>query len=167
VTRLDPDRFWEFSLAFYHRAPVAAACLSLQDRRGADVNILLLCCWLATLEMKIGHPGLRAADDAVARWRLAVLEPLRAVRRRVDEDWDAPSAAARKAIKTGILGIELDCERLAQGLILGAATGGVADEAGALPRGLASAALEAYLDMLIGGPEEQDAADLAALLEAL
>ena len=167
MTPLDPDQFWEFSLAFYNRESVAAACLSLQDRRGADVNILLLCCWLATLEMKLGDAGLRAANDAVAQWRLDVLDPLRAVRRTVDSDWGAPSKAERKAIKTGILGIELDCERAAQGLILAAVSENAEFHEGSVPRGLASASLETYLDMLIGGPEEQDAADLAALLEPL
>ena len=38
--QLSPGAFWEFSLAFYAREPVGAACLSLQDRRGADVILL-------------------------------------------------------------------------------------------------------------------------------
>ena len=58
-TQLSPGAFWEFSLAFYAPEPVGAACLSLQDRRGADVNILLLCCWLATLKLTITEAGIK------------------------------------------------------------------------------------------------------------
>ena len=34
--------FWDFSVGTYRRPGVADACLSLQDRYGLDVNVLLL-----------------------------------------------------------------------------------------------------------------------------
>jgi len=37
---------WEFALAHYARGAVKAACLSAQDRCGADVNLLLYLAWL-------------------------------------------------------------------------------------------------------------------------
>ncbi len=164
---LSPEAFWEFSLAFYARETVGAACLSLQNRRGADVNILLLCCWLATLKLAIGEGGLKAAMEAVADWRSNVLEPLRGVRRNVV---DAPmelAKADRRAIKEGILAVELDCERAAQTRIV-AVVGDEVDfaEVGTL-QSIASHALETYLGLLAIEPEEQDALDIASLLEPL
>ena len=41
------DEFWQFSLEVYARPQVADLCLVLQDEHGFDVNILLLCLWLA------------------------------------------------------------------------------------------------------------------------
>ncbi len=43
----------------------------------------------------------------------------------------------------------------------------VAAEDGATPLQIASAALEIYLDMVVGTPDAQDAEDLRALLEPL
>jgi uncharacterized protein (TIGR02444 family) len=167
VTRLDPGAFWEFSLAFYSRERVSAACLSLQNRHGADVNILLLCCWLATLGLKIESSGLHAAIAAVEAWRREVLGPLRSARRAVSDQFPEISKSDRQAIKHGVLSVELECERLAQEKIAQAAHGEVRAEEGATPLQIASATLEAYLDMIIGTPDEQDAEDLQALLEPL
>lgn len=172
MTRLDPGAFWEFSLAYYSRERVSAACLSLQNRRGADVNILLFCCWLATLGLKVEQDGLHAAIAAVEAWRRDVLEPLRSARRAVADQFPELAKSDRQSIKHGVLSVELECERVAQEKIALSATGGggagvVAVEDGSTPLQLASAALETYLDMVVGAPDEQDAEDLKALLEPL
>jgi uncharacterized protein (TIGR02444 family) len=167
VTRLDPGAFWEFSLAYYSRERVSAACLSLQNRRGADVNILLLCCWLATLSLKVEQAGLHAAITAVEAWRRDVLEPLRSARRAVADQFPEIAKSDRQSIKHGVLSVELECERVAQEKIALAATEVVPVEDGSTPLQLASAALEIYLDLVVGEPDEQDAEDLKALLEPL
>jgi uncharacterized protein (TIGR02444 family) len=167
VTRLDPGAFWEFSLAYYSRERVSAACLSLQNRRGADVNILLLCCWLATLGLKVEQAGLHAAIAAVEAWRRDVLEPLRGARRAVADQFPEIAKSDRQSIKHGVLSVELECERVAQEKIALAATAVVPVEDGSTPLQLASAALEIYLDLVVGEPDEQDAEDLKALLEPL
>ena len=167
MTRLDPGAFWEFSLAYYSRERVAAACLSLQNRRGADVNVLLFCCWLATLSLKVERAGLQAAIAAVEAWRRDVLEPLRSARRAVADKFPEIAKADRQSIKHGMLSVELECERVAQEKIALASTGVLAVEDGSTPLQLASAALETYLDLVVGAPDEQDAEDLKALLEPL
>ena len=164
---LSPGAFWEFSLAFYAREPVGAACLSLQDRRGADVNILLLCCWLATLKLTLNEAGIKSAIEAVADWRRDVLMPLRAVRRQVVNAPMEIDKAERRAIKDGLLAAELDSERAAQARIVAVVAGDVdATEVGTI-HSIASNALETYLGLLALEPEEQDALDIAALLEPL
>ena len=167
MTRLDPGAFWEFSLAFYSRERVSAACLSLQNRHGADVNILLLCCWLATQGLKVEAAGLHAVIAAVEAWRRDVLEPLRGSRRAVADQFPELAKSDRQSIKHSILSVELECERIAQEKIAHAATGQVTPEEGSTPLQIASAGLEHYLDMVIGTPDEQDAEDLKALLEPL
>jgi uncharacterized protein (TIGR02444 family) len=166
VTRLDPGAFWEFSLAYYSRERVSAACLSLQNRRGADVNILLFCCWLATLSLKVEQAGLHAAIAAVESWRRDVLEPLRSARRAVADQFPEIAKSDRQSIKHGALSVELECERVAQEKIALAATVTPVDD-GSTPLQLASAALETYLDLVVGEPDEQDAEDLKSLLEPL
>jgi uncharacterized protein (TIGR02444 family) len=167
VTRLDPGAFWEFSLAFYSRERVSAACLSLQNRRGADVNILLFCCWLATLGLRLEPAGMHAANAAAGAWRRDVLEPLRGARRAVADQFPEIAKSDRQSIKHSVLSVELECERIAQEKIVQAAPEVVAVEDGATPLQIASAALEIYLDMIVGTPDEQDAEDLRALLEPL
>ena len=47
---LPSSRFWDFSLEIYAKPGVAQACLALQDECGADVNLLLFCCWAGPLD---------------------------------------------------------------------------------------------------------------------
>src|SRR5260221_9331531 len=76
------DEFWAFSLDLYAHPDVAAACLRLQDEQGLDVNLLLLCCWLARSGRgRLGEGDLAAAEARAAPWRRDIIGPLRAVRR--------------------------------------------------------------------------------------
>ena len=104
--------FWAYSLERYARPGVAEACLALQDGLGADVNLLLFCCWA-------GHRGHRLAAAelesllAVSRpWQDEVVGPLRRVRRRLKAEAGsaAPIAALREAVKAA----ELEAERIVQ-----------------------------------------------------
>lgn len=62
----------------YRRPGVEQACLGLQDRLGADVNLVLFCCWLGR---EIDAQELDRVLAAVAPWQRDVVAPLRAVRR--------------------------------------------------------------------------------------
>jgi uncharacterized protein (TIGR02444 family) len=101
--------FWRFSLRFYERPGVAAACLDLQDGEGRDVNLLLYAAWLGVSGR--GRPSaadLAAAEAAIAPWRREVVEPLQSVRRRVKEE---PGAAELYA---ALKAAELEAEQAAQ-----------------------------------------------------
>ncbi|HEV2549256.1 MAG TPA: TIGR02444 family protein [Stellaceae bacterium] len=113
------DEFWNFSLAFYGRPGVSAACLALQDRHGLDVNLVLYACWVGLS----GRGQLTAADIARAAavnapWREAVIEKLRAARRAIKEA--APEATGLYASAKAI---ELDAERIAQQRLAACAPG--------------------------------------------
>jgi uncharacterized protein (TIGR02444 family) len=114
--------FWDYSVELYRRPGVEAACLELQRRHGLDVNLVLLCCWLASRGVELDQATLRAARHAVASWQAEVVRLLRAVRQRlkarltdpepgsVVERWPGLAAALRERA----LALEIDGERLAQ-----------------------------------------------------
>ena len=105
------EEFWKFSLDFYARPGVEAACLALQDQHGRDVNIMLYLCWLGlTARGRIDRAGLARAEEPMAPWRRAAIEPLRQARRDLDPAERAGVAALYEAAKA----IELAAERMGQ-----------------------------------------------------
>ncbi|MGE3296283.1 MAG: TIGR02444 family protein [Porticoccaceae bacterium] len=103
------DDFWAFSLALYSRPRVAECCLRLQDDAGANVNLLLFCCWAGRRGMALDAQELAAAAATIEDWQLRVLRPLRARRR-------TPGIAA--AEKQRLLAEELIAERHEQALLV-------------------------------------------------
>jgi uncharacterized protein (TIGR02444 family) len=104
---------WTFALDVYRRPGIDAACLDLQDRRGADVVLLVVALWAGAV---CAHAFTRDEADrleAAARpWREEVVRPLRAVRRRLKAGpAPAPSAAA-EALRGRVKDAELAAERL-------------------------------------------------------
>jgi uncharacterized protein (TIGR02444 family) len=114
--------FWSYSLALYGRPGVERACLELQRRHDLDVNLLLLCCWLASRGIELDRRALERARRAAGSWQLEVVRPLRAIRQRlkvslaqaepgsVPAGW--PDLAGR--LRAAILSLELDGEHLEQ-----------------------------------------------------
>jgi uncharacterized protein (TIGR02444 family) len=96
------DRLWAFSTALYAAPGVEAACLDLQERFGADVNLALFCVWAGPLDAA----GLARAAAAAAPVQRDLVLPLRAMRRALARGGEeAPLRAAVKAA-------ELEAERL-------------------------------------------------------
>lgn len=165
--RLSAEDFWSFSLALYCRAPVAQACLSLQDRRGADVNLLLAVCWLASRGYETSDVALMAAAEAVAPWNEAILQSMRQIRRRLGSEFSDIEKADQQSIKHGILSVELECERVAQQKIAAALEPHVSALRHAPARDLAAGGLERYMARLVDLPDAQDEADCATILGQL
>lgn len=111
---MSESAFWNFSLRFYALPGVAAACIGLQDRYEADVNVLLFLLFLAEGGRAVSPEEMARIDAEVRSWREGVVVPLRTVRRhlrvaigRVDRD-------AAEALRTNIKRIELEAERIQQ-----------------------------------------------------
>ncbi|HTH95847.1 MAG TPA: TIGR02444 family protein [Stellaceae bacterium] len=102
-----PGAFWQWAVALYGKPGVAPACLTLQDGNGVDVNLMLLLLHLATLGQAVGAAELRVLDEAAAPWRHEVVEPLRALRRKMKPMGED---ATRKLVQAA----ELDAERVVQ-----------------------------------------------------
>jgi uncharacterized protein (TIGR02444 family) len=149
--------FWRFSLRFYALPDVAPACLTLQDEANVDVNLLLLLLFVADQGRAVTREDVARLDAAIAPWRGEVVEPLRALRRRLKTGIGEfpPNEGFRNMVKK----IELEAERLEQGRLERAASnlGKPADRLSAARANLA--AYEAYLGRL---PEAQKEAILAA-----
>ena len=106
--------FWNFSLGLYGRPGVAAACLALQDGQGLDVNLLLFCCWHGQAGRRLEEADLRRAMAAAEPWQRDVVQPLRAVRRRLKAGVAPISAAESEALRRRVNDLELESERIAQ-----------------------------------------------------
>ncbi len=101
--------FWGFSLRTYARPGVPEACLLLQDRLGADVNLILFAAWLGTRGVALDAARLAEARAGIGAWHAEVVVPLRGVRRRL-KPHGAPAAPLREGVKAA----ELEAERLEQ-----------------------------------------------------
>jgi uncharacterized protein (TIGR02444 family) len=173
VIKLNAEGFWEFSLAFYCKPQVATSLLSLQDRRDADVNMLLVICWLATLGYQLPTTGVVEIDAAVQPWRDKVIKPLREVRRRIKGDFkEEIGALDQKSLHHTLLGAELDCERTGQRQIVLAAEVHCGRLQGRPAPELALPVMRAYLDLLpreslSNEADPQDESDIGAILAAL
>ena len=70
---MDAEAFWAFSLDFYARADVAPACIALQDKCGADVDVVLFTLWCASRGRRLQLSELAVIDAAIAWWRSEVV----------------------------------------------------------------------------------------------
>jgi uncharacterized protein (TIGR02444 family) len=77
----DATSFWTFSLKFYSQPEVGNVCLDLQDRFGADVNIVLYGLWQACRGRRLSDGDVRNVIELVGAWQVNVVRPLRTVRR--------------------------------------------------------------------------------------
>lgn len=91
MERQQVDSLWNSSLALYALPGVAERCLDMQERHGADINLLLTAAWLARRGQCWSVEDIGALRALCADWRQHCLLPLRAVRRYARERvGDAP-----------------------------------------------------------------------------
>ncbi len=106
---------WDFALAVYRRRGVEEACLTLQERHGVDVNVLLFCCWLGAS----GRGALSEGETAqalavVGQWHGAVVGGLRAVRGVLKGGLGPAPRELGDALRRQVLACELDAEHVQQ-----------------------------------------------------
>ena len=109
--------FWDFSLGFYARPGIAEICLDLQDRFGADVNVVLYLLWQAQRQRRLTPMEIEKLIALISDWQLHVVRPLRGARRFLKEPgptWSSDSVASfRQRLKAQ----ELLAERLQQAVM--------------------------------------------------
>ena len=159
---------WRFSLRVYGAEGVEAACLRLQDDHGADVNLVLFCCWLGAAGYgRVAEPLLRSALAAAAHWRGRAVAPLRALRRSLKHDPAPLAAADAEPVRRKVLAAELEAEHALQTLLFGLASD--LDRTAATPaRRAADAAanIESYLAMNGIAIDDAVRRDIAAIVAA-
>jgi uncharacterized protein (TIGR02444 family) len=154
----DSDDLWRFSLRFYAVPGVSEALIALQDRDGLDVNLMLFALWLGVSGRgRLSNRRLAAADRAIGTIRAKVVEPLRALRRKLKSD---PDAGVQR-LREGVQALELAGEKLVQ-TRLARVAGPIGDEFSP-DAGIATALgnLALYL-----GPERVGSAEAVAIREA-
>lgn len=162
--RVAGNPFWRFSLRVYRMPGVAQACLALQERCGADVNLLLFCGWAGRQGRELDLPRLRSAMGRVADWQSLVIGPVRVARRALKQQHDPAAAALALPFRRRLAAIELDLERVEQWLL--------AELAAQWPRSTAAAPsaaatnLQRYLALLAPAPAAQDLAHVQYIVRA-
>ena len=107
----DSEALWGFSLGFYARPGVSEALIALQDRARCDVNLMLFALWLGVSgRSRLTNEELEIADRIARPMRRDIVEPLRALRRRLKSDPDADIQRLREGIKA----LELAAEKVIQ-----------------------------------------------------
>lgn len=163
--RREPNAFWSYSLRIYRVAGVAEACLALQEDWGADVNLLLYCCWLGQAGRALDKRSLRKAVTAVSRWQAEVIKPLRQARRTLKKPPDGVPVEWAGQLRKRIGALELNLEYLEQRLLTDAAQA-LPPAKHSQPPGTATvASLNRYL-ALLGVPTGQADIQVAIILDA-
>jgi len=75
-----PESFWNFAVRSYRCEDVPEACLALQNERGADVNVLLFCCWMGATRGEFQTETFDRVLEFSRTWADRVVRPLRNVR---------------------------------------------------------------------------------------
>lgn len=163
----EPHPFWDFSLAVYGTVGVAPACLDLQDRRGIDVNMLLFCLWAGCdRALAFDMEGIRSILETSGDWQRTVVQPMRAVRRRLKLGSRHLGGDITEGLRTQLLATEIACEHGEQ-LIIAAAADGVSFATREMkPAAAVAANLAAYAASAGIRLDAADATALEAVLAA-
>jgi uncharacterized protein (TIGR02444 family) len=155
----EEDALWRFSLEFYAIPGIARALITLQDRDGLDVNLILFALWLGLSGYGLlDRDALAAADRAVCAIRTEVVEPLRTLRRRLKGNPDTSVQNLREGIKE----LELAAERVVQSRL--ACLAGPRDSEA--PHASRLAAADANVALYLG-PERLDLAEATVIRKAI
>lgn len=159
---------WKFSLAVYGAPGVSAACLDLQERRGADVNLVLYAAFVGVSGRgRLTPAELALCRTAVRPWNELVVTRLRQVRRALKQDIGAVGAADAQPLRQRLAALEIEAEQFEQMALAGRL--GPADPARPAAERAADARanVSAYLATLPGANPTADDAVLATLAGAL
>lgn len=74
------ENFWDFSVRTYRTPGVPDACLSMQNDYGADVNMLLYCCWVGAVVGEFDDDLFERSSEYSRQWAGNVVQPLRQAR---------------------------------------------------------------------------------------
>lgn len=112
-------RLWEFTLALYEVEAVKQACLSIQARYGLSISLLLGAVWAgANGYGRLGATELETAIRRGMEWHREIIEPLRALRRRLRQHPPQGQERQTERLRHRLLEQELEAERIEQRLFL-------------------------------------------------
>ncbi len=106
--------FWHFSLAFYDDPEVQGAFLNLQDKFDADVNVVLFLLYVARLGQSVSFSSIAAIDRQVSAWRTEIVQPLRAIRRKLKDAALGIDGSTQENFRSKVKKLELHSEKIEQ-----------------------------------------------------
>ena len=107
-----PSDLWDYAVILYSQDEVMRAALALQDRAGADVNMLLFCIWAAARGRRLTAEEMEAAFSASLRWQTEVVRPLRTARRYLKSPDLATDLRLAGELRRGVADSELFAEHM-------------------------------------------------------
>jgi len=114
------ESFWNFAVRTYRCEGIPKACIALQDERGADVNVLLFCCWMGATRGEFEIETLDKVLEFSRAWADRVVRPLRSVRTWMKiEGCSDPAVPAESCMKLRerIKKVELQAEQLQENVM--------------------------------------------------
>ena len=114
---LEIEGFWDFSVRTYRMDGVPDACLSLQNDYGADVNMLLYCCWIGAYIGQFDGELFARASAFSTQWADHVVVPLRSARtwmKHTGCDTDPVPTDACMQLREEIKSVEFAAEKMQQ-----------------------------------------------------
>ncbi len=110
------EALWNFCVDVYARDGVQEECFALQDRLGADVNLVLAFAYLGAIERAfVPQSDISDAISVVQTWNTEAVEYLRSARKTLKlfgPTCDAPIATRVESLRKKLKEIELDSERI-------------------------------------------------------
>ena len=113
----ESEGFWDFSVRTYRTDGVPDVCLSLQNDYGADVNMLLYCCWVGACKGQLDHELFTKASEFSTLWADHVVVPLRSARTWMKQtgcDTGPVPTAACMQLREEIKSVEFAAEKMQQ-----------------------------------------------------
>ena len=111
------EAFWVFSVRTYRTPGVPEACLSLQNDYGADVNMLLYCCWVGAAVGPFESELFDRAGEYSTHWAENVVIPLRGARtwmKHTGCDSDPVPTTSCMELREEIKTVEFAAEKMQQ-----------------------------------------------------
>ena len=110
---------WAFALATYARPGVAEACLTLQNKAGVDVMLLLTTTFAAVKHRLLLTPDeIKALDKACRPWREHIVWPLRTIRSGLKTGPRPAPGEATEPFRSQVKALELAAEKLENKLLI-------------------------------------------------
>ena len=119
MNRTVADNFWDFSLEIYRLPGVADRLIALQDNLGADVNLVLFCCWCGQEgRLPLDSNFFDRVDRHFEEWRREVIKVLRGLRREMKDGISGISPEISEPLRGEVKRLELDAERVMQSALV-------------------------------------------------
>ena len=112
--QISAEQLWQFSLQLYPQ--VKPLCLQWQDQLGANVNLLLLLCYLEQQQLSLTAAELQQLAAKLENFSAQFTKPLRTLRQNSAAAPLLP--AQQQTLKQALLQAELELEKLEQQLLL-------------------------------------------------